>query len=361
MRRFTTRLVPAALAALALSLSRPAAADGYAITDLGTLPGKDNSFVWQQSVNDRGEVAVYANNVPDPNAFFSDETFLWSNGTITPLPGLPGATSTICYSLNNRGQGVGYSRQEGGFQHALLWDKGVRIQLPELPGDTRSNTYTLNEAGQVCGFSRHPDPNLPFQIRHATVWTKVGHTYQVTRLPGLTSGDAYDQAFSINNNGQVCGESGAQSGMEHAVLWDKNGIHDLGTLGGPTSTAVSINDKGQMAGFADSSLGLTLPFFYDNGVMQPLDIPAGDIFGLAQSINIQGQSVGFSVTDFSDLAAGHALLWDKHGVMTDLQTKIPADSGWQLVQACGINNRGQISGFGLHDGQIRAFLLTPVH
>jgi hypothetical protein len=51
-------------------------------------------------------------------------------------------------------------------------------------------------------------------------------------------------------------------------------------------------------------------------------------------------------------------MWEK-GEMIDLQTRIPADSGWTLLAALGINERGQISGFGIHDGQYRAFLLTP--
>jgi hypothetical protein len=32
---------------------------------------------------------------------------------------------------------------------------------------------------------------------------------------------------------------------------------------------------------------------------------------------------------------------------------------WTLLQAGGINNRGQIDGFGVHNGNYRAFLLTP--
>jgi len=355
-RHSVLSLIVAAVAGGALLAARPAAADGYSITDLGALPGKANSFVWQQSVNDNGAVAVYANDIADPNAFFTDEPAIWEKGTLTPLPGLDGATSTICYSVNNQGQEVGYSRQEGGFQHGLLWDKGVLIQLPELPDDTRGNALYLNDGGQIVGFTRHPDPSLPFQVRHATLW----YHGTVTRLPGLTGGDAYDEGLGINARGQIVGFSGAQSGSEHGVLWDRGGVHDLGTLGGPTSTAVAINNQGQIVGLADTDTGVTVPFFWQNGVMTGLPIPSGHLYGLAQSLNDRGQAVGFSLTDFSDLTTNHALLWE-NGVMTDLQTTIPAGSGWTLLQACGINARGQISGFGLHNGQIRAYLLTPVH
>jgi hypothetical protein len=46
-------------------------------------------------------------------------------------------------------------------------------------------------------------------------------------------------------------------------------------------------------------------------------------------------------------------------VATLLQTKIPAGSGWTLLVAGGINNLGQINGYGIHNGNYRGFLLTP--
>jgi uncharacterized membrane protein len=38
----------------------------------------------------------------------------------------------------------------------------------------------------------------------------------------------------------------------------------------------------------------------------------------------------------------HAFLWE-HGVLTDLNTLIPANSDLQLIAAYGINARGQIA------------------
>ncbi len=43
--------------------------------------------------------------------------------------------------------------------------------------------------------------------------------------------------------------------------------------------------------------------------------------------------------------------------MTDLNTLIPPDSGWQLVQANAINARGDIAGMGIHNGVTASFLL----
>ncbi len=46
--------------------------------------------------------------------------------------------------------------------------------------------------------------------------------------------------------------------------------------------------------------------------------------------------------------------------MQDLNSLIPAGSGWALSVARDINDAGQIVGEGVINGQQRAFLLTPV-
>ena len=77
-------------------------------------------------------------------------------------------------------------------------------------------------------------------------------------------------------------------------------------------------------------------------------------YSTAYGINDRGQVVGYSVTSSSD---PHAFLWD--GVMKDLNSLIPENSGWVLTEAMDINNKGQILGTGRFHGHTRAFLLTP--
>jgi probable HAF family extracellular repeat protein len=45
--------------------------------------------------------------------------------------------------------------------------------------------------------------------------------------------------------------------------------------------------------------------------------------------------------------------------MQDLNKLISAGSGWGLSTAYSINDAGQIVGYGTHNKQQRAFLLTP--
>lgn len=51
------------------------------------------------------------------------------------------------------------------------------------------------------------------------------------------------------------------------------------------------------------------------------------------------------------------MLW-QGGAAIDLSARLTA-AGWTLTTAAAINDIGQIVGTGLHDGQVRAFLLTP--
>ena len=46
--------------------------------------------------------------------------------------------------------------------------------------------------------------------------------------------------------------------------------------------------------------------------------------------------------------------------MQALDNLIPPNSGWVLEFANAINDHGQITGSGTHNGATRAFLLTPI-
>ena len=53
-----------------------------------------------------------------------------------------------------------------------------------------------------------------------------------------------------------------------------------------------------------------------------------------------------------------ALLYDS-GTLYNLNDLIPANSGWTLQAATAINDRGQIAGYGVINGQTHAFRLDP--
>jgi len=82
----------------------------------------------------------------------------------------------------------------------------------------------------------------------------------------------------------------------------------------------------------------------------------GGTQSFAHGINRNGQVIGASDLDGRGL---RAFIYDK-GQMTDLNSLIPANSGWTLTIARGINQHGHIVGEGVFNNQQRAFSLTPV-
>jgi probable HAF family extracellular repeat protein len=81
-------------------------------------------------------------------------------------------------------------------------------------------------------------------------------------------------------------------------------------------------------------------------------------FSKALSVNDRGQVVGQS--SITADAAIHAFLYSD-GQMQDLNSLLTPNSGWTLREATGINDAGQIVGFGAFNGSFfRAFLVTPV-
>jgi probable HAF family extracellular repeat protein len=99
-------------------------------------------------------------------------------------------------------------------------------------------------------------------------------------------------------------------------------------------------------------------FLYTGGVMTDLGTLPGGTDSIAQGINSQGQVVG--TADPGAGGIGGAFLWTAQSGMVELNTVLPANSGWILTDATGINDSGQITGIGSHNGGFpqRGFILT---
>jgi probable HAF family extracellular repeat protein len=90
--------------------------------------------------------------------------------------------------------------------------------------------------------------------------------------------------------------------------------------------------------------------------MENLGTLPGDTQSFAYDIDEKGRVVGSSDAKDSLL---HAFIYSD-GMMQDLNKLIPADTGWLLTEAKGINESGQIVGYGFIKGERHAFLLTPL-
>jgi probable HAF family extracellular repeat protein len=237
--------------------------------------------------------------------------------------GTLGGDSSYASDINASGQVVGQAALPPGSDgisrdyQAFIYDEANGMQeLPTLPGRDRSGAAAINDSGVVVGTSQCSGSSGSQCADDAYRWPraflyKAGSGMQdLGTLPGGNGSEAVD----VNNSGQVVGTADIDHGSaSRAFIYDEaNGMQELGTLpGGSRSQAFAINDSGAVIGQGDSAEGYTVPFLY------------------------------------------------KDGAMFDLNTLIPADSGWRIMDAHDINNNGQIVGYGQLNGSGRAFLLTP--
>ena len=147
----------------------------------------------------------------------------------------------------------------------------------------------------------------------------------------------------------------AGDAARRAALWQNGVPHDLGTLGGGNSQAFDINGLAHVVGVADTSAGQPHAFLFalnaSGGVTARTDLGVlGGGYSYAYGVNNHDVVVGVS--------NGAAFRWQV-GAMVDLNPLVPACTNWRLDTARAINDNGQIVGAGLHEGQPRAFLLTP--
>lgn len=164
---------------------------------------------------------------------------------------------------------------------------------------------------------------------------------QTTWVPmdlGTLGGTSLDSSVAegINTRGDVVGWS-TINGQAHAFLWTASaGMRDLGTLGGPSSAALAIDDAGQVVGWAVSAAGNRHAFVWTETTgMVRLDAVASGPHTQAVAINNQGLIVGTQ-----SAPEGTAMF------LTSTSTPGAASSSGTLggpMQATGLNDAGTIS------------------
>jgi len=316
-----------------------ASAQTYTVTDLGTLGG--NSTI-ADAINGAGQVTGSSNlNTSTSHAF------LYSGGKITDIGSL-GGSSALGLGINSIGQVVGYSTQADGSYRGFLYSNGTMSALPTLAGNY-GTAYGINNSGQIIGNSQTAS-GIP-----AGVLIQNGSVTDLGNLGGVDG----TYANGINNLGQIVGLSYNRQGNFLAFLWQNGSMSSIGTLGGQWSQAYGINDSGQITGAAYLK-GNTGPhvFLFSNGKMTDLDRRGGAVQSWGSAINSSGVIAGRMQVKGGPFVNYHAMVV-MNGKMQDLNKLIPANSGWVLDEANGINDAGQIVGYGEFQGNTRGFLLTP--
>ena len=294
----------------------------YKLIDLGTLGGP-NSYVPSLlvSINSQGSVIVEADTtIPDPycpnncwNDGLVNHPGIWQDGVLTDLGALPGVNSAGPTWISDRGMVVGGS--ENGVidplngipaVRAVVWKDGQVIDLGTF-GGYESSAQAINNRGQVTGIALN------------------------------TILDPFESSLGPPNL-FCCGVT-----QLHAFLWQHGPIQDLGTLGGPDSAGMFLNERGQVAGVsytsfvANQGTGIPTedPFLWEDGTMKDLGT-LGGTEGWPYGLNNRGQVAGQS--NLTGDAHFHAFLWDR-GVLKDLGTL-----GGDNSSARWINDAGEVVG-----------------
>jgi probable HAF family extracellular repeat protein len=253
-------------------------------------------------------------------------------GAVGGAPGQP-------YFITNNGLVSGAAATSGGSMHAVLWYQGLKIDIgtPGLTG-LNSAAYGVNELGQTVGTAQTSVPN--------------SEDFCGFNALGLPTSNTACLPF----------------------LWQFGMMTKLPTLGGANGVANSVNNRGVVAGWAESTapdpnkacpVSQFAPVVWENGAIHQLQTHPGDPDGVAAQINDKGQVVGASGTcgAFNPnsgvyLVENHALLWE-NGAVTDLGN-LGGTGGIAGNHACAINNRGQVVGHSelTNDTTFHGFLWT---
>ncbi|MGA9568182.1 MAG: hypothetical protein WBS19_21855 [Candidatus Korobacteraceae bacterium] len=294
--------------------------------------------------------------------------------TITDL-GTLGGSFSLAYGINDNGQIDGFSTLPGdAVQHSFLIEKGTMIDLGTLGGPNSESFANLNNAIQVAGTAETSvtDPNNENFCSFGTSLICLGFVWQNGIMTPLSNlGGNNGQAAAINNRGQVAGYAETptpdpncplpQVLQYRPTLWTAGHPKALPLYPGDTEGAAFwMNNSGIVVG----ATGVCAP--YDPRYALPLQprhavvwrdgkpVDLGNLGGQFQNsafaINDHGQIVGAS--DIASDTYQHAFLW-QNGRMTDLGT-LPGDV---VSAAVAINNHGQATGVSADpNGNIRAFL-----
>lgn len=327
----------------ALIAARQAATQQYFITDLG-LTGYASAA---NAVNERGQVVGYVR----ATANAPPRAFLWQNGQVTYLA--PWESQAI--DINDRGDIVGEALDPAtGQQRALFWQGllPVFLPMPNLPYLNSSVANAVNDNGVVAGTVWHfaAQPGGGFRLTgQTTAWPNLSSYRSPNFYPFLSN-----MGSDIGPADQVVGHNETRSNETHAYLWQGETVTDL-ELGTQWSHAEAVNGQNVIVGWQQFGASVRAFRWTTQNSIDLQGLPGGQNHW-AYDLNENDAIVG--ETEFPS-GLVEPFLW-QNGQCRALNSLIPAQSGWRLVTARDINNRGQIVGYGYHHNRPAAYLASPV-
>jgi len=382
-RRFAlAALATFTFTALAATAAKPAVAQTYRVTDLGSLSGASASSV--SKVNDKG--SVLGRSSFTTKGISTNKHWLWTpdveNGTtggppqeFMPLAGFGGAKA---HDINNAGLMVGGSHvSDSNLNGVAVYyiSPNAPVKINDLERDTAADPSLAGWFFNVAIAVSDPDATTgAFYVFGDGYYEGSAKVTIVWRMaPGTTAGtykiisvvpqNPIGSLRALNFYGQGVGVSNSQ-----ATLWNGNTGQgtSLGYLpGGTYSRAWDINDLGNVVGESPTTAtGDNRGFFWTPttpngtvGTMTALGTLGGQSSALA--INASNQVVGYSYLKGDRVQ--HACRFASSGAAQDLNSlKSAGATGLELLKANAINRGGSIVGIFNTTKGGGAYLLTPL-
>ena len=237
--------------------------------------------------------------------------------------------------------------------HAVLNISELKIDLTLGGANSWMGYGGLNDRGEAVGFAETsvPDPDGEDVCAFGTKLTCSPFLWRHGHMSALpTVGGNNGQAFAINNRGQIAGfaetavpdsscPASSPSKTDSPVIWEDGKAQALPTVGSdPDGQAQGINEQGQAVGYSGNcTTALHAVLWEDGNAFLLPGLGPVERSNIAWAINNQGQIVGQSRSP--DGKTRLAVLWQNREI-TKLGT-LPGDFG---AIATGINNRGQVVG-----------------
>ncbi len=251
--------------------------------------------------------------------------------TLQDLGALPGDSVSQGYSLNDLGQAAGTSSNPSG-AIPTLFSGGAAIELGTLLAGDVAVATGINKSAEVVGYE-FEYANDGDGLSHAVLYSNgaLHDIHSPSLFPGGTS------ATAINGSGVVVGEGHLDSESFQVFLYSNGQMVNIGPPGSFQAAPAAINDAGEIIGSYYTSSTDNGQFLYSNGRFTKLAAGPPGTTVTANAINGNGVIVG-AISYNTNSTVSHAALYS-NGVWTDLGTLPGATTG---TAAVGINTAGRI-------------------
>ncbi|MFT5423937.1 MAG: putative HAF family extracellular repeat protein [Phycisphaerales bacterium] len=311
-----------------------------------------------EDINDLGQVVGASSNGT------AIEATVWDRGAASGLGIDKGTDHSFAMAINNNGEATGYSEiganagENTNAKSALFWGSGGLINIGASMGLTSSRGNDINNNGVVAMQGNKPGGT-------------AGYAWNTT-MGGTQAGadPIYDfgSNFGINDRNNIVGYAAAGFDGAQAIHTTFNGAGwDVGTEIGPQAVrdpaaAEAISNTGIVVGQGgDGKAHIFEAAMFTLNPKDPVNW-LGKLAGFddssAHDVNDSGLVVGHS-TFFGIAVDQRAVAW-ADGQIFDLNNLLHAGSDFAvLVSATGVNNNGDIVGYGLlNSGEVSAFVIN---